>query len=291
MDAIGSDPPEEERITKLISDMESGYPLDDSEQRFDSLLGLYDVSYVKTKRARDNPVGGKWTRKSGLAQKILKTRRTFQHLLPVENSTTANSSTSSAVAQAVNIVSLEALGGLVRLTVILRGDAVPLSLKERTNVSQIVQPLSSRAVKVLFEPPRIVFGRQGRLVNIYVGPTTTVLLDTTYCDKMLRIGMGGTSGTRFVFTRCEPNDSEANEFSRLLEQKPAARSKALAFLGAVAASGIYGACSVKALRVFCSAVGILSVAIGAVVATSGGGIEAGDRSIHLCHDEVEKASA
>ena len=53
--------------------MESGYPLDDSEQRFDSLPGLYDVSYVKTKRARDNPVGGKWTRKSGLAQKILKT--------------------------------------------------------------------------------------------------------------------------------------------------------------------------------------------------------------------------
>jgi hypothetical protein len=95
------------------------------------------------------------------------------------------------VAEAINVVSLEALFGILRVTVILRGDATPLSAKERTDSDIVVQPLTSRAVRAWFDAPRIIFGRKGRFLNLQFGPKSSVLLDTLYLDDRVRLGMGG----------------------------------------------------------------------------------------------------
>mmetsp|Transcript_32842 Transcript_32842/g.62739 ORF Transcript_32842/g.62739 Transcript_32842/m.62739 type:complete len:467 (-) Transcript_32842:106-1506(-) len=211
-------------------------------KRFQPLVGLYEVTKVLPTKKGDNPVGGKWTRKNGLAQKLFRTRMTFQHLLPLEEPATATSTHSEseeevAVAQAVNVVSLDALNGLLRITVILRGDAIPLSPDERlqlnTNANRTVAPLTDLAVRAYFDPPRIYFGKRSNkkstkkkkgedgeytYLPLQIGPSSSVILDTTYYDKMVRIGMGGTSGTRFVFTTTEVE--EAKEYEGLLNLSP-----------------------------------------------------------------------
>lgn len=285
VEAVRTEPQNDAQLAPMIAALESSAQSvavsNENPDRFKPLIGLYDVSYIKTSKPRDNPVGGKWTRKNGFAQKILNTRRTFQHILPANTTTTCRW---DAVGEAVNVISLEAIWGLLRLTVILRGDAVPLTLEERTNTSRVVQPLSPLAVKALFDPPRIVLGKRGRFFNINVGPTTSVLLDTTFCDDKVRIGMGGTSGTRFVFARCADDDVEANEFRALLEREPMGKSKAFVVLGALASVGIYGAVA-KQLRFFGSAVGIAAALLGAALATSSGGIEDNDRSVQFRKEE------
>ena len=287
---------DEQTISSYISKLESsesvvGIPTttststnettDEQEVDFDPLIGLYEVSYVKTARPKDNPVGGKWTRKSGLAQKLLRTRRTFQHILPV-NTTGLGSLIGEgreAVGEAVNVISLEALWGLLRLSVILRGDAIPLTLEERTNATRVVQPLSSFAVKALFDAPRIVVGKKGRILNINVGPQTSVLLDTLYCDNKLRLGMGGTSGSRFVFRRCPDDDEEANEFRSLLA-KPMKKRNPIACLGGIAALGVVGAVR-GYFRMASGLLATFAVSLAALIAFSGGGIERDDMSIAM----------
>jgi len=254
-------------------------------KRFDALLGLYDVSFVKTAKEGDNPVGGKWTRKNGFAQKILRTRRSFQHILKVNETgcgatkvRTSSGGETDVVAEAVNVVSLDALWGLIRASVILRGDAIALNATER--VTDTCQPLSARAVRALFDAPRIVFGKTGRWLNINVGPRTSVVLDATYVDNRARIGLGGRSGSRFIFQRCRPDDLEANEFRALLSKRPRNRRKTVSALLAIAAGSTYGAVVrrdiIRFLACTCAAISFL---IAALIAFSGGGIEANDRSV------------
>ena len=259
---------------------------DDDPQRFESLFGLYDVSFVKTTREGDNPVGGKWTREDGIAQKIMKTRRSFQHILRVNETgcgathvrTATGGNRTVVMAEAVNVVSLDALWGLLRATVILRGDAIALNATERTT-TDMCQPLSARAVRALFDAPRIVLGKSGRWLNINVGPRTSVVLDTTFDDDQVRIGMGGRSGSRFIFRRCNANDSEANEFRALLARKPWSRRKALSTLFAIGAASSYGAVARRSFRLLGFTSTVVTLLIAALLAFSGGGIEADDRSV------------
>mmetsp|Transcript_16348 Transcript_16348/g.29500 ORF Transcript_16348/g.29500 Transcript_16348/m.29500 type:complete len:460 (+) Transcript_16348:48-1427(+) len=232
----------EDKIKNAIASLESSFlsssTSSNNNKRFQPLIGLYEVTKVLPTKKGDNPVGGKWTRKNGLAQKLFRTRTTFQHLLPLEEPQTATRSESKeektevAVAQAVNVVSLDALNGLLRITVILRGDAIPLSSDERfqlnTDANRTIAPLTDLAVRAYFDPPRIYFGKRRKkslkkgeggddeysYLPLQIGPSSSVILDTTYCDKMVRIGMGGTSGTRFVFTTTEVE--EAKEYEGLL---------------------------------------------------------------------------
>jgi len=204
----------------------------DDLSRFQPLLGLYEVKSVITSNPKDNPVGGKWTRANSLMQKLFRTRSTFQHLVQF-NSTGLSSTYAEAVAEAINIISLDALDGLLRATVILRGDAVPLSIEQRdemnmnrtssTPSSSLLTPLTNLVVRAYFDPPRIYFGkrrdRRGSSSYSYlplqIGPKSSVVLDTTYCDEQVRIGMGGTSGSRFVFTATD--NLEAKEYVSLLK--------------------------------------------------------------------------
>lgn len=272
---------DDDRTAIAIEQLEASSSQKAEEVDFDRLIGLYEVSYVKTKNPKDNPVGGKWTRKNGIAQRLLRTRRTFQHILP-PNTTGIGKSLGEGrevIGEAVNVVYLEALGGLVRLSVILRGDAIPLSLEERTNTTRVVQPLSALAVKAHFDPPRIVVGKNGRLLNINVGPKTSVLLDTLYCDNKLRLGMGGTSGSRFVFKRCSDDDKEANEFLTLLVRSMKKRN-VLACIGGISTLSV--ALAIRGyLRVLNGPLAVMALSLGVVIAFSGGGIEQDDMGVSM----------
>ena len=257
---------------------------DSNPKRFDPLLGLYDVSFVKTAKEGDNPVGGKWTRKSGIAQKILKTRRSFQHILRVNETgcgathvRLASGCDAEVVAEAVNVVSLDALWGRLRATVILRGDAIALNATDR--VTDTCQPLSALAVRALFDAPRIILGKSGRWLYIHVGPKTSVVLDTTFVNDQVRIGLGGRSGSRFIFRRCNGDELEANEFRALLSRRPWSRKKTLSTLLVVAQASTYAAVTRKSARLLGICFTVLTLLVAALIAFSGGGIEADDRSV------------
>lgn len=221
---LSNDERSEDEISNSISSLESIQHAnstleEDATNKFDNLIDLYEVKHVLSSNKKDNPVGGKWTRSNGLAQKLFRTRKTFQHLLPF-NTTGLSCSAKDAVAEAINVISLEAFGDLLRASVILRGDAVPLTAAELTkmNNNRTLTKLSNLAVRTYFDQPRIIFGKRTKSGYSYsplqLGPTSSVVLDTTYSDSNLRIGMGGTSGTRFVFART--NDQEAKEYEMLL---------------------------------------------------------------------------
>ena len=310
---------------------EGGRACDDLDlSRFESLLGLYDVSYVAKTNENENPVGGKWTRNRGggrnggsflasLMRGLLKTRGTYQHLLPPpppprrcdlsaeseqedrqggEGNAPAGSD-DAVVAEAVNVVSLDALFGLLSILVVLRGDAVPLSESERSN-NEI--PLSDLAVRAFFDPPRIALSLRDarkrrnnnnnnrKFLNLSIGPTSSVVLDTTYADDKVRIGMGGTSGTKFVFRRLSEKEQESDEvieFRSVLERKPLGKVRAAAAMVATTAAGLY--CSAgpaiarktTAFPIFLRILGSGFAALGLVglaLVCSSGGIERDDVS-------------
>ena len=68
---------------------------------------------------------------------------------------------------------------------------------------------------------------------LQIGPKSSVVLDTTYCDEQVRIGMGGNSGSRFVFTATD--SLEAKEYGSLLKLPYVKKWKLLAQLGTVLA--------------------------------------------------------
>lgn len=160
---------------------------------------------------------------------------------------------------------------------------MPLDPVERTNTSRVIQPLSNLSVKAVFDAPRIFFGKR---LNLYVGPKSTVLLDTTYCDDKLRIGMGGTSGTRFVFARTQ--SPEASMYRTLLRQRPVSKPVALMFLSSVGVGSIYYAAATK-LRWLGGLVGVISFLFASLIAFSSGGIERDDRSVRFRREDEAAA--
>ena len=246
---------------------------DDDASRFEPLLGLYDVSFVQTAKDGDNPVGGKWTRKNKLAQQIFSTRRTFQHLVPT-NSTGVGRLTArnqNVVGEAINVISLDALFRLIRLTVILRGDAIALTKEERES-DKVVKGLSNLTVRALFDSPRLILGKRGRFFNISLGPSTSVVLDSTYADNVVRIGRGGTSGSRFVFMRCSDDDVEAGEFRQLLMKKPTKKGKLLSILGLVGGTGVW-ASVIRGSRLLGGGLAISAALCACAISFSTGGVE------------------
>jgi len=261
---------------------------EDIIDRFKPALGLYNVSYVQSAKEGENPVGGKWTRKNRFTKNLITIRRTMQHLVPL-NSTVIQkqenhdendggreeSDKTNVVAQAVNVIVLDALWKLIRFTIILRGDAVPLSKQERQSTKMKEGPLTNLAVKAFFDPPRIILGvlkGKRQLLNLQLGPKSSVVLDTTFLDDKIRIGKGGTSGTRFIFTRCSENDLEAEEFKQLLDVRPMKKTKIVALLVAISAAGAFSSAqlSSKLLGRFIAAVASFML-IGVMFST--GGIE------------------
>ena len=130
---------------------------------------------------------------------------------------------------------------------------------------------------------------RGRTINLAVGPESLVLLDNPYCDETVRIGVGGTSGTRFVFARCEEGDVGAREFEEMLGRKSAGKRKVVAVLGAVAACGGYGVA--RGVRVLGGLVCTLAITVIVGVVSASGGIERDDRGVVYRKEEGEESAA
>lgn len=236
----------------------------DADTNFTAFLGNYNVTHVIPSKPNEKPVGGKWSR--GPAQALLKTRRTLQHLLAPK--------VSGSVAEAVNVITLSALRDLFQINVILRGDAFQLTQDERENIVQERQTpggLSPATVRANFDSPRIVVTRKDScLLNLSVGPTSSVILDTPYCDDCIRIGKGS-RGSWFVFTRCF--DDEANDWKAWIAQRPVPKSKVLAALAGTFGIGVAG-CNAKGIwRIGGVAISTLSFVAGTAIPFSSGGIE------------------
>ncbi|GKY92052.1 hypothetical protein MPSEU_000176700 [Mayamaea pseudoterrestris] len=292
-------------ILSLIEKLEASYHVDDDEDnsRFEPLLGLYHVSRTLSTRSNASPVGGTWTKSTGVMQKLLRTKAAWQHIIPASKNTAATKNIShqdnndAVVAQVVNHVHLETLKSRVQIHVLLRGDAVPLTSEERSNADVINQnkknnsfnnkqqqqqqqlkSLSPLAVKVHFDPPRICFTNRNRrpLLSLSVGPKTSVLLDSTFCNDELRIGMGGTSGTRFVFQRVDQdaNAMEASDYEALLAHRPVSKRKSLSVLGVIVMSGINLMLRRNVVpKLVGGTLSALSLACASLIACSSGGIE------------------
>jgi len=239
---------------------------DPTDTNFTALLGNYNVTHVIPSKPDEKPVGGKWSR--GPVQALLKTRRTLQHLLTPKHS--------GSVAEAVNVITLSALRDSFRIHVILRGDAYELTEQERDNIVEERETpggLSPRTVRADFDPPRIVLARQNSsLLNLSVGPPSSVVLDTPYCDGRVRVGKGS-RGSWFVFKRCY--DDEADEWRAWIAQRPVRKATALAVLGGCFGIGIAG-CNAKGIwRVGGVALSAVSFVAGTMIGFSSGGIEQG----------------
>eukprot|EP00587_Corethron_hystrix_P008307 CAMPEP_0113298668 /NCGR_PEP_ID=MMETSP0010_2-20120614/1018_1 /TAXON_ID=216773 ORGANISM="Corethron hystrix, Strain 308" /NCGR_SAMPLE_ID=MMETSP0010_2 /ASSEMBLY_ACC=CAM_ASM_000155 /LENGTH=329 /DNA_ID=CAMNT_0000151763 /DNA_START=76 /DNA_END=1062 /DNA_ORIENTATION=+ /assembly_acc=CAM_ASM_000155 len=211
----------EDCIRALVSKLEGRSDTDAESKAGGDLFGLYDVDLVlpKDRGASSNAAGGKWVRKGGVAQKILRTERTMQHLIAPEDASrrfgralleSGKGGKEAADAEAVNVIVLRGIFNLLIITVILRGDAVRLSEEERTEMTgRSGNTLTSEAVRAYFDKPLIHFQLGSststkpthRGVAICLGPPSSVVLDTPYVGKKLRLGVGGTSGTRFIFRR------------------------------------------------------------------------------------------
>ncbi len=231
--------------------------------------GFYDVLHVQPKEDNDkeNPVGGKWTRKNNKLPKFFRTRRTFQHLIPTNTTGLGLIRNENIVAEAINVISLDAFFGMIRLNVMLRGDAVLLTDQERKNMPFKLSPL---AVRAYFDSPNICLGRN-RIVSIQIGPKSSVVLDTSYVDdEALRIGKGGLSGTRFIFRRT--TDSEAKDCLSLLKRRPISAYSLCQFFASLSLAGIFMILKTKRLW-FAYILTILSSLTTAGLLFSTGGIE------------------
>lgn len=249
-----------QEVQNIILSLE-GMSQDDTS--FPPILGNYNVTHVIPSKPSEKPVGGKWSR--GPVQALLKTRRTLQHLLPPKSK--------DSVAEAVNVISLSALKDLFRIHVILRGDAYALTDTQRSDIAQQRQTpggLSARTVRADFDPPRIVVGR---VLNLSIGPTSSVVLDTPYCDDRVRLGKGS-RGSWFVFKRCF--DDEADEWKEWIAQRPLQKSRALAVLTGCLGVGAV-ACRAKGIaRVGGAALSVASLLSAILIGFSSGGIERDD---------------
>ena len=75
--------------------------------------------------------------------------------------------------------------------------------------------------QVKFQPPRVTLGK---LINLPIGPKSSVILTTTYLTPTVRLGKGS-RGSLFVFTKGGDADRESEHQQLVIE--PAFSRKAL----------------------------------------------------------------
>eukprot|EP00977_Amphora_coffeiformis_P002654 scaffold513_cov169-Amphora_coffeaeformis.AAC.8 len=179
---------------------------------FEKLLGNYNVSCTLPTKDSERPVGGKWN-------KLAQLEHSWQHILP--------SKVEGSVAQVINMIVLRVWASLA-IHVILRGDAFAVTADQR----QTPGGLSPRTVRVDFDPPRIILsGRKKPWLSWSLGPKSSVVLDTPYCDGRVRIGKGS-RGSQFVFVRT--TDPRADTWIDLMRaQKTLGKKSLLAMFGSL----------------------------------------------------------
>lgn len=251
-----------EAIDGLDALIAGGSDSDNEETLFTPLLGNYRVSFTLPSAPNERPVGGKWSKGPFLTMESQ-----WQHLLPKK--------IPDSVAQAVNMIIVNVL--FWKIYVILRGDAYRLGSLERDRVAAergTPEGLSPRTVRANFDPPRIVIctrTKKALCCCLSLGPSSSVVLDTTFCDNRVRIGKGS-KGSRFVFVRSA--DPVADEWKNLVELKPVGKRQLMSFFGGVGLASLAGVwyCSgiFRFLSIFTA---ILSLPLALLILISTGGIE------------------
>jgi hypothetical protein len=252
-----------DEIDETILELEASWAGTDAFSSVD-LCRLTEVAYVGQKSsAKANAAGGKYRGRVG--RLLFQTEALFQHVL-MENSV------------AVNVIQFRLLG-LLRGSAVLAGEWSRLEAKElealsADAVAKCGRALSTNAVTVQFQSPRVGFGRLGRLLNVQFGPPSSVTLDTTYLDDKIRISRGGTSGVPFVFRadRCREGGSlfdAAREWESVVSRKPLGKRSLVAALS-LAALGCWRLGSSD--RWLQRAVGMAFAVLAGAVARSTGGI-------------------
>jgi hypothetical protein len=292
----------EDARTKAEADREAA-----ASSLFDPILGNYNVTYTlpPEDKSDDRPVGGKWSRNP-----LFSIQRSYQHLVqptqvqgaaPSDNSAVKEKSATS-VAQVVNVIVVRFL--LWTVHVILRGDAYALSADERSLIvlgrRTLAASLSDRTVRADFDPPRIIvstrviapFRRrhspqvaEKALVSVSLGPQSSVVLDTPYCDSRIRIGKGS-KGSLFVFSRLNPDDdksstafAESDAWRELLQIRPVGKLPLLVVLGSMSLSALSASLTLFASgarawnRLWSIPLGLASMLATLGIAFSSGGIE------------------
>lgn len=170
-----------EEINAMIEALEATWSGTDafSDAQRGLLLRRTEVAYVgQTKSVTANAAGGRYRGRWG--RMLFRTEALFQHVL--------------ADAVAVNVIQFRLLG-LLRGCAVLSGEwrrptAVELEALRATALEKTGRALSDNTISVAFSAPRIAFGQGGGLLNIRIGPSSEVALDTTYLDDTLRICRG-----------------------------------------------------------------------------------------------------
>ena len=209
-----------------LSDSESTPSSSSLDQSvFESLVGNYNVSCTLPCKPSEKPVGGKWN--NGL----FSIQSSWQNVLQPTKV--------GSVAQVVNVIVLKAV--LWRIFVILRGDAFALDKGQREQIAlerNTPGGLSERTVRADFDPPRIslVSGAEKArkvLLSLSLGPPSSVVLDTPFCNELIRIGKGS-RGSGFVFVRS--SDPAADEWKSVLQVRPVRKGQLSAFFLSIAAA-------------------------------------------------------
>lgn len=225
------------------------------DANFTALVGNYSVACTLPAHADERPVGGRWNARWTVLQ-------AWQHILPPssDNDKQADKDTPRPVAEVVNMIALR-LFSLVTIHVLLRGPAYPL-MDRPTG-------LSPRTVRAQFAPPRIVLARRWAMT---IGPPSSVVLDTPYVDDRIRLGVGGTSGSRFVFVRTR---NDVDDWRTLYHIRPVGQQTLVGGLMAGTAVGIWRTlvATVRPLQVAWAVTAMVTALMALLVGRSTGGIE------------------
>jgi len=245
-------------IRDCIDSLDEGESLSENPDMV-PLLGYYNVSSIIPVKDTDRPVGGKWN--------AFELQESYQHLLPPNEDQAA-----SSIAQVINLVTFRVLTWTVK--VLLRGDAYLLPLKEREDIvaknkatdeeNSRTNVLSPRTVRANFDPPRIFFGKR---IGFSIGPASSVVLDTPFCDDCIRIGKGS-RGTLFVFQRTAADDSVL----RLLKRRLVPRRTLVSSFGAISGFCLLASIQIRRFRLLLFPISLLAGLCTVALALSTGGI-------------------
>jgi len=218
-------PDQRRQIAELIEELEKGWEGTDAFSQSAYLLRETEVVYVgQNSSVKANAAGGRYRGRIGRA--LFRTDALFQHVLKPD--------------VAVNVVHFR-LFGLLPGAAVLRGRwSVPAQTELEGLRGNSSRELSANTLSVEFEPPRIAFGQRGMLLNLQLGPKSSVGLDTTYLSRDLRICRGASSGTAFVFRADTVRDGAAlsaasRRWEEVCESKPTTSKTAAVLLSALAA--------------------------------------------------------
>ena len=209
-----------ELIESLGKATQTSLPLDDqckSSTDDDRILnsplifGEYDVSYTATgSKQYGEPAGGRF--RGSLARYLFKTEKVRQNIY-----------SPNIVENIVEFI----IFGIFLGRVSLSGSFQKYSKNETDSINddissdgQVIKDCSN-TIRANFEKPKIEL-KIGNvtIMSVRIGPSSTVVLKTTYVDERVRLGIGG-RGSLFVFTRINENESRSIENVRATSQQSA----------------------------------------------------------------------